>query len=89
MTIEEAKAIILKGHCYSAQETVRARKMAAKALDKQIPKKQLVIVNEEEVKFGRVTFGKGTKIFKCSSCEMFISRTDKFCPECGQKIDWR
>ena len=24
----------------------------------------------------------------CQTCELEVFRTDKFCSECGQKIDW-
>ena len=59
-----------------------AFKTAVEALEKQIPKK-LVVVGEE------YTFGKDEweKDYECPSCGNPYA-DDSFCSCCGQKLDW-
>lgn len=46
---------------------------ALEAMEKQIPKKPIV----------------GTQGFlKCADCHSVIRITDRYCPKCGQAIDW-
>ena len=84
MTQQEAIEFIKEGHGHSAQQTLRSRKMAVKALEKQIPKKPYF--REEE----------GAKGYACPSCNMGVVihlykggyLKEKFCSSCGQALDW-
>ena len=80
MTYEEAKRIL-------RPDTVEeACLMACEALDKQIPEPP-VVLNQ-----------KGSKHFYCVVCDMRLvseingelcaGRKTRFCPYCGQAIDW-
>lgn len=69
--------------------TIRLALMAAiEALKKQIPEKPEVLVNDHDVRVGAVVFCKGAKTYKCSKCKMFMSKTHKYCPTCGQRVEW-
>lgn len=99
MTYKEAKRILhpdttrealaenaFKGKEKLQEEVDEACLMACEALDKQIPELP-VVLNQ-----------KGSKHFYCVVCEMrFVSeingelcagRKTRFCPNCGQAIDW-
>lgn len=80
MTYEEAKRILHPDTVYEACL------MACEALDKQIPEPP-VVLNQ-----------KGSKHFYCVVCDMRLvsevngelcaGRKTRFCPDCGQAIDW-
>lgn len=90
MTYKEAKEIIrvaiseVERH-YPLEYAV-AFEQAAESLDKQIPEPPAVL-NQ-----------KGSKHFYCMACEMRLvseingelcaGRKTRFCPDCGQAIDW-
>lgn len=57
------------------------------ALEKQLPNKATVITANKDTQIGTGVWKKGTKIYKCK-CGSFLLRYYKFCPECGQAIDW-
>lgn len=57
------------------------------AVDRREPKKISTHVNNSEFKIGNVIFRKGVKIHKCQ-CGRLVMLGYKFCPECGQAIDW-
>lgn len=61
--------------------------MAVKALEKQIPKKVVTIVSDEDVKLGAMTMKAGTKVFKCTNCNSYVSPSHKFCTKCGQALE--
>ena len=65
----------------------QAMEMAFQALKKQVPKEPTVSEVEYDMKIGNVTFRKGTHIYKCE-CGGLLGLTYKFCPFCGQRIDW-
>lgn len=66
-----------------------ACRVAVKALKKQIPKKPLIIKHDKDIKLGSATWKAGVPIYKCPRCNGFISRSNKFCTDCGQALDWR
>ncbi len=80
MTYEEAKRIL------NPDTVDEAFLMACEALDKQIPEPP-VVLNQ-----------KGSKDFYCVVCDMRLvsevngelcaGRKTRFCPYCGQAIDW-
>lgn len=90
MTYKEAKDILrvaaaeVEWTC--PLDYTEAFKKAEEALDKQIPKSP-VVLNQ-----------KGSKHFYCVACEMRLvseingelcaGRKTRFCPNCGQAIDW-
>ena len=43
---------------------------------------------DKPVQIGKITFREGTNIHHCPICGRLISRSNKFCPECGQRIRW-
>lgn len=51
-------------------------------------KKPEVMVRDEDTKIGHITFKKGTKVYKCSLCGEWLTRTRKHCPNCGRRILW-
>lgn len=57
-------------------------------LELQIPKKPLIIKNDKDIKLGYAIWKAGVPIYKCSQCNDFISRSNKFCTDCGQALDW-
>lgn len=75
------------GQC-TDEEHKAAKEIAIKALEKQIPKAPETIIHSEDVKIGTVTMKAGTKIYKCFDCKSFVLRSHKYCPECGQALDW-
>lgn len=57
------------------------------AREKQKTKEVFTHTNNTDVKIGNVVFRKGTKTHKCL-CGRLVMRGYKFCPECGQALDW-
>lgn len=91
MTYKEAKDILrvaaaeVEWNC--PLDYTEAFMKAEEALDKQIPERP-VVLNK-----------KGSKHFYCVACgmrlvseingELLAGRKTRFCPNCGQTIDWR
>jgi uncharacterized OB-fold protein len=77
MTYEEALLILLETIMPVDKEN-EALEKAIEALEKQIPKKPLLVPD-----------GK-SKIhtFKCPTCGQAMYRVRLFCDDCGQAIDW-
>lgn len=59
----------------------------ARALNKQIANEPKTIIVAKETEIGNMVLGKGCKLYKCSAGHL-MTRGDKYCRECGQKIDW-
>ena len=47
-----------------------------------------VKINDETVKIGAITFGKGTKAYRCPNCKRLVIYRDRFCRDCGQRLKW-
>ena len=65
---------------------------AISALEKQIPKKptlHIVQPVEAPIKIGCGRWGKGTTVYECPNCKEWVSKTYKYCPDCGQALKWR
>ena len=66
------------------EELMEAIRMSIQALEKQIPKK---------VQLRHIRKFDGFDDGECHTCGNSVSRdcdgTDNFCPDCGQKLDWR
>ena len=65
--------------------------LALNALDKQIPKKptpHIVQPVEAPIKIGNGRWQKGTTVYKCPNCKEWVSKTYKYCPDCGQALDF-
>ena len=58
------------------------------SLEKQIPKKPVEIINDNECKIGARIIHKGTVAQKCPICDSFTSRSCNYCQKCGQSLDW-
>ena len=89
MKSEDARAIFLLEHCaercdgYQKDDTCETCEInfAIKAIDKQIPKKPV----------SKYKYRDGENV--CPSCETenrcrIVMFWEKFCPDCGQAIDW-
>jgi hypothetical protein len=66
------------GQC-TYYELKEARKIAAEALEKQIPKKPEIKLNG--------TTGQNT-FCHCPNCKSIIVGNKKYCDNCGQTLDW-
>ena len=70
--------------CKFTEDDYKANEMAIQALEKQIPKK---------VQLRHIRKFDGFDDGECHTCGNSVSRdcdgTDNFCPDCGQKLDWR
>ena len=80
MTYEEAFEILRDTSIYinSARENIytdyaTAQMMALNSIEKQIPKKAKI---------------KSNAITECAECDTCIFLSDRYCPRCGQAIDW-
>lgn len=65
--------------------------LALNALDKQIPKKptpHIVQPVEAPIQIGNGRWQKGTTVYKCPNCKEWVSKTYKYCPDCGQALDF-
>lgn len=91
MTPERAIEILNPEHreYYDSIETVNeACRMGMETIGYRIKKKPLIIKNDKDIKIGSATWKAGVPIYKCSCCNGFISRSNKFCTDCGQALDW-
>lgn len=62
---------------------------AISALEKQIPKKPTPqIVKGGKRLIGNGWWCNGTTVYKCPCCNSWITRTYKYCIDCGQALDW-
>ncbi|MEE1239283.1 MAG: hypothetical protein UHO61_05105 [Acutalibacteraceae bacterium] len=69
-----------------------AIQVAVEAIQKQIPKNStphIVQPVEAPIKIGNGRWQKGTTIYKCPNCKEWVSKTYKYCPDCGQALEWR
>ena len=73
---------------YEYKEFVEALEMAKQALEYRVAKIVETIVSNEDVKLGAMTMKAGTKVFKCTNCNSYVSPSHKFCTECGQALKW-
>lgn len=79
MNIEQAIEILLDKYGKADEEQEQAIATAIKALEKQIPKKPSDIASYYYTREKNGT---------CSICGGHVQGREKFCPNCGQKIDW-
>lgn len=92
MKIQEAIKILKMEMLGDSEQMEYAKQMAIKALEKQIPKKPIT----ETVNRGISVSGEYDIDFNylCPHCNTIVGdyETDdafyKFCPECGQALDW-
>ena len=56
--------------------------------DKHPPKKPIKFVNPDDLKVESLIWRAGVTVHKCAVCEQILSGWFKYCPECGQAIDW-
>ena len=43
---------------------------------------------DKPVQIGKITFREGTSVHHCPNCGRLISRSNRFCINCGQRIEW-
>ena len=80
----------LAENAYITMSTAEEMELAISALEKQIPKK--IIKETAETYFGDRIY------FRCSCCiflemsirngQLFLGDRYKYCPNCGQALDW-
>lgn len=78
----------IEGPIREVYKEVEAREVAVKALEKQIPVKTKIKINDEDVKVGRIVFAKGTKVHYCPQCQSAVMGSEHFCRNCGQALIW-
>jgi hypothetical protein len=80
MTAQEAiKELNYDETAYGGKCTKPVREVAIEALEKQIPKKPLDVVTDDNEFICMI----------CPSCEQIaVEFNDKYCSRCGQAIDW-
>ena len=91
MTNEEALNILYKGIAPNPTANNECIELCKKALEKQIPKKptpHIVQPVEAPIKIGNGRWQKGTTVYKCPNCKEWVSKTYKYCPDCGQALDF-
>lgn len=77
----------LKGqhlHC----DKVLIMEGATELLERDTAKAPHVKINDEIVKIGGITFGRGTKAYRCPNCKRLVIYRDRFCRDCGQRLKW-
>ena len=58
------------------------------ALDKQIPQKTVIRINDEDTRIGtNVIFRAGTTVHYCPKCAKPVTGA-KYCSSCGQALIW-
>lgn len=82
--IEAIKSNMPTSGYYMLRESLE---MAIKSLEKQIPKKIVKKVRKEDLKIGRITFKAGTTTYWCPECNIAITGSCKYCPNCGNKLE--
>nr|DAP11650.1 MAG TPA: 50S ribosomal subunit [Caudoviricetes sp.] len=73
------------------KEGIECHNIAISALEKQIPKKptpHIVQPIEEPIKIGCGRWGKGTTVYECPNCKEWVSKSYKYCHNCGQALDF-
>ena len=64
---------------------------AIKAWNTAMGEKTVKVIREkleEDVTIGAFTFHKGTNVISKCSCDKWVRIGDKYCSECGAKLDW-
>ena len=75
------------GHQKKIERQKEVMEVTVEALERMLPKKVIVQINDKDARIGHVVFAKGTKAYICQ-CGNRVIRSWKHCAECGQKIDW-
>lgn len=95
MNTETAKKYILANYfdgmnnvevVVGGDEETMAMKLAVKALEKQIPKKVILGYDEQDDVLCPIC---KIEIAMMDTWAEFESRVYKYCPNCGQALDWR
>lgn len=71
-------------HC----DNVLMMESGTELLERNAAKAPSVAINNEAVKIGAITFGKGTKAYRCPNCKRLVIYRDRFCRDCGQRLKW-
>ena len=80
MTENEALRIVANPHLkWKCHEVDSALTMIRNALEKQVPKKPLLVPMDDTCLYYEK---------HCPNCESLLVVRYKHCPKCGQKFDW-
>ena len=71
---------VAKGNAEAIKD-YEAIDMAIEALEKQIPKKPIAVDWSEEFEGALIED-------RCALCSTYLHYIDRYCPNCGQAIDW-
>lgn len=58
-----------------------------KAIEREIPKNGMMIINDSDIKIGNLLVRKGVKVCKCV-CGNILRWKHTYCNKCGQKLKW-
>ncbi|WWU66479.1 hypothetical protein QJR26_08885 [Clostridium baratii] len=65
----------------------RSLDVISKAIEREIPKNGIMIINNSDIKIGSLLVRKGVKVCKCV-CGNILSWQHTYCNKCGQKLKW-
>lgn len=94
VTIEDAIVHFKYGisHDIFSEPVTTYARMAAEALEKQIPKKPIYVDTRFRNHGRRIADGSSLdKCYKCPNCDLHIFHvfdSEEHCKYCGQKLDW-
>lgn len=64
-----------------------ACEIVCEAAKYRIPMNPIVVKMTDDIKSGNGTWKQGIIIYKCRNCEQFMSRANKYCSYCGQRVN--
>ncbi|MBS5300405.1 MAG: hypothetical protein KHY39_05005 [Clostridiaceae bacterium] len=88
MRLKEAHKIIKSMMERASDRERRALRVAEIHMEKGISKKTMTEVRKMDTWIGRVVFKAGTKVHRCPNCKIFVTGSDRYCRNCGQRIIW-
>lgn len=81
------KITLAKRQGYIGEISITAANLAIEALEKQVPKKSIANTSNTPVQVGHAKFKPGTTFYTCPICGMSITAAQKYCSECGQRLE--
>lgn len=88
MRLKEAHKIIKSMMERASDSERRALRVAEIHMEKGISKKTMTEVRKMDTWIGHVVFKAGTKVHRCPRCKIFVTGSDRYCRNCGQRIIW-
>lgn len=92
MTEQEAIQVLnnykLSNRCQLLDQALEIAINALNQKDSKYPIMHIVTEKESPIEIDKISFYKGTSVHKCPNCYQWVSKKDRFCPECGQSLNW-